>query len=218
MLPKIGKSMTLSQHAYIVIKEAILNNKIKPKEILSEESLASTLGISRTPLRTALKKLEFEKLIFINSSKNAVVADIKKEDMESIFVVRISLEPVAAKIACTKMTEKKLSKLENAINDQRAALKSNDFVDFINKEREFNTLIARYTENEILSDALDRINTYMQRFLTLSMEIPKYANIALLEHQMIIDALKSKEPDSAAEKMLYHIKNVAKRLDLHLDI
>lgn len=69
MLPKIGEKLSLSDKAYKVIKEAILNNDLKPREILSEEALATKLGISRTPLRTALKRLEFEKLVNVNSTK-----------------------------------------------------------------------------------------------------------------------------------------------------
>ncbi|SBW09909.1 hypothetical protein KL86DPRO_50315 [uncultured delta proteobacterium] len=79
MLPKIGHKQSLSDHAYTVIKEAILNNTFKPKDILLEESIAEMLGISRTPLRTALKRLEFEKLIFINSQSRPLSRRFSRE-------------------------------------------------------------------------------------------------------------------------------------------
>lgn len=214
MLPNIGKSMNLSQHAYIVIKDAILNNKIKPKEVLSEEALAAILGISRTPLRTALKMLEFEKLIFINSAKNAIVADVAKEDMEKVFVVRIALEPVAVKIACMKMDEIKVAKLEEIVKQQATAIESNEFVKFINSDREFHVLIANYTDNELLSEMIERISVSVQRFLTLSMTIPVHAHTALQEHRMIVDALKAKDPDLAETRMLLHVGDVANRIYL----
>lgn len=212
MLPKIGKSLSLSEHAYLVIKDAILNNKIRPKEILSEEALADQLGISRTPLRTALKKLEFEKLIYINSSKNAVVADIARADMDKVFVIRLALEPVAARITCSNINEAKIREIEENLTIQANSIKTNDLVKFMDSHWNFHLYFARYSENELLLEMIERTMLYTQRFLMLSMTMPQYAPIAFEEHQAIVNALKTKSPALAEANMLLHIKNSASRL------
>lgn len=211
-LPKIGSDLSLSERAYRVIKASILNNRLKPREILSEEMLAKQLGISRTPVREALKKLAFERLVILNPGKNAVVADISEEDMRNVFIIRIALEPVAARLAAENITWKQINKLEEMLKGQDEALQSEDYELYLQKDYEFHTSVARYTNNEQLYDIIVSISTQVQRFLILSQTLQKSSPDALKEHKEVLIAIKNHDPKEAEEMMKRHVNNVAARI------
>lgn len=218
MLPKIGHKQSLSDHAYTVIKEAILNNTFKSKDILLEESIAEMLGISRTPLRTALKRLEFEKLIFINSSKQAVVAEIQSEDMVQVFVFRLAVEPIIARMASGKRTEEDLTRIEECLARNAEAIKEKDLINIVSSELEFDTILTATVGNEFLSDSISTIHRYLHRFLTLSTTTYADALGSIEEHRMIFDAIREKDGKEAEKRTLYHIRQVAGRLNYKLPI
>jgi DNA-binding GntR family transcriptional regulator len=211
-LPKIGSDLSLSERAYRVIKDSILNNRLKPREILSEEMLAKQLGISRTPVREALKKLAFERLVMLNPGKNAVVADISEEDMRNVFTIRVALEPVAARLAAENITGKQINKLEEMLRGQEEALESEDYELYLQKDYEFHTSMARYTNNEQLYDIIVSISTQVQRFLILSQTLQKSSPDALKEHKEVLMAIKNRNPAEAEEMMRRHVNNVTTRI------
>ena len=114
-LPSISKD-TLSDKAYRIIKEAIVSNQYKPGDLLVEESLAEQLSISRTPIRDALKRLQFEHIIKPNSNGKLVVSSVSLEDIQNVTVVRCNLESLAISLLDGRMDaekKKKLKKLED---------------------------------------------------------------------------------------------------------
>ncbi|WP_206808591.1 GntR family transcriptional regulator [Paradesulfitobacterium ferrireducens] len=212
MLPKIGSDVSLSEKAYLVIKNAILNNKLKPKEILSEEALAAELGISRTPLRSALKKLSFEGLVVINPGRNAMVADLSFEDAKKVFTVRIALEPLAAKAAATSIKPEELMDLQEILESQEEAIKMNDYELFLQKDYEFHTAVGKYSDNDLLGNFMQTINVHVHRFLILSGTLKINAQEALREHKEVLAAIKNGDGDTAEKMMKQHVKNVSGRL------
>jgi DNA-binding GntR family transcriptional regulator len=211
MLRNIGKKISLAEHAYLVIKDSILNNELKPREILSEEALAEKLGISRTPLRTALKRLEFEKLVYVNSAKNTIVTDVDIKDIKDAFIVRCTVEPVCAKIACTKMSESDFLALDKIIAFQETVVQSSQLVDFMASDREFHILIAQLTDNALLEEIVEQLSIYSQRYVAATHQLDVYAPLALEEHKAIVAAFKVRDAKAAKDKMLYHIQQVAYR-------
>jgi DNA-binding GntR family transcriptional regulator len=210
-LPRIGSNITLSEQAYIVIKDAIINNKLKPNEILSEEALAEELGISRTPVRAALKKLAFERLIVINPGKNAMVADLSQDDLSNVFTIRIALEPVAARITASKASKEQIAQLEETLDLQDEAIKTEDFELYLQKDYDFHSLLAQFTGNEQLYDIIVNINNQVQRFLILSGSLQKNSLAAHLEHRSVLEAVKLGDMDDAETKMRLHVSNVISR-------
>ncbi|MDR2826376.1 MAG: GntR family transcriptional regulator [Deltaproteobacteria bacterium] len=218
LLPKIKNKLSLSDHAYMVIKEAILNNTFKPRDILLEESVAEMLGISRTPLRMALKRLEFEKLVFTNSSKQAVVAEIDLEDMTRVFVFRLAVEPVIARMTSILVTKQSLDDIEDCLVRNAKAIETKNLVDIVTCELEFDELLAVCADNEFLTDSVVMIHGYLQRFLTLSTTSLSDAPASLTEHRIIFDALLSNNSELAMERTTFHVRQVAKRLGFSLPI
>lgn len=211
-LPKIGKDKTLAEQAYLAIKNAILTNRFKPREILSEEALAEELGISRTPVRVALKELAFERLIILNKGKNAVVSDISKDDIEKVFPIRIALEPLAARYTAVNINEKQIKKLKKNLFEQEVASKTEDYNSYVQKDFEFHTLLASYADNNLLFEMIKKINTLVERFLILSETLQESFFVALEEHKKILKALEQKNACAAEELTKTHVVNVAKRI------
>lgn len=211
MLPKIGNDVSLSEKAYLVIKNAILNNKLKPREILSEEALAVELGISRTPLRSALKKLSFEGLVVINPGRNAMVADLSFEDVKKVFTVRIALEPLAAKAAATCIKQEELMDLQEILENQEEAIKMDDYDLFLQKDYEFHTAVAKYSDNDLLGNIIQTINVHVHRVLILSGTLQTNAQEAIREHEEVLAAIKNGDGDTAEIKMKQHVENVSSR-------
>jgi len=212
VLPKIGNKQSLSEQAYFVIKSAILQNKIKPKNVLSEESLAADLCISRTPLRAALKRLEFEHLIYINSSRQAVVAEVNVEDASEAYALRVAVEPVVAKLAARKLTKESAKKLEESLKRQARAIEADNLVDVVTNGLEFDLLLAEATGNSFFIEVAERLTTYMQRVLTLSMTHSHDAPFALGEHRQMFAAIKEGNEDEAERLSRLHLYNGAERL------
>ncbi len=211
MLPKIGNDVSLSEKAYLVIKNAILNNKLKPRETLSEEALAAELGISRTPLRSALKKLSFEGLVVINPGRNAVVADLSFEDVKKVFTVRIALEPLAAKAAATNIKQEGLMDLQEILETQEEATKMDDYDLFLQKDYDFHTAVAKYSDNDLLANIIQTINVHVHRFLILSESLQTSAQEAIREHEEVLAAIKKGDGVTAEIKMKQHVENVSSR-------
>lgn len=212
-LPKIGNDISLSEQAYLVIKEAIINNKLKPREILSEEALAAELNISRTPVRAALKRLDYERLITLNPGRNAVVADISQEDIGKVFPIRIALEALAAKLAAQEITEEQLAELDEIIVNQEEAIKMDDYDLYIQKDYEFHTYIAKFSKNEMLYNFVLNINNHVMRFHILSQTLQSSSLMALNEHHDIMLALRKRDYSAAEALMRTHVENVAARIN-----
>lgn len=216
MLPKIGNNQSLSQQAYVAIKKAILANQFKPKDILREEALAASLGISRTPLRAALKRLQYEKLVVVNSAKQTFVSEVKTEDMSGVFVFRYAIEPMAARVAATLIGKKGLAQIEDCLRHHNAQIKEGNLEKVIVYELQFSSLVAQHAENEFLIDSVEMINTYVQRFLSLAPSTWEDVPHSVEEHRRIFEALQNHDPEAAEKRTCDHLAKVVSRFGFTL--
>lgn len=218
MLPKIGSNESLSQQAYDAIKKAILSNVFKPKDILREEAIAASLGISRTPLRAALKRLLYEKLVMVNSTRQTFVSEVKVEDMARVFVYRFAIEPVVAKVAANLIDKKGLGRIEDCLRLHAACVKERNVEKTIVYELQFNSLLAQYTQNEFLIDGVGMINTYVQRFLSVAPTTPEDVPHSVEEHWRIFEALKNHDQQAAEARTSEHLGNIVSRFGFTLPL
>lgn len=209
--PLIVKPVSLSEQAYQIIKEAIITNRIKAGEILTEEQLASQLNISRTPIRTALKQLVLEHLAEVNENKNVVVSNITEDDVKNVCAVRKALEPLAVELITDTSIEKKIKELRKIIKAQKAA-KTHE--EFLNEEYNFHMGIASLAKNGFLYDMIDRTNIVIKRYLILSGTLDKHSNEALNEHEAIVECLEKKDFIAAGDSLKQHLENVEARMFL----
>ncbi|MDP4088530.1 MAG: GntR family transcriptional regulator [Bacillota bacterium] len=204
-LPKIGSKVSLAERAYESIKNAILMNHFKPGDILSEEKLAEELLISRTPVRSALKALAFDHLVVLNPSKNIVVSDVSKEDIEDITVARVPLEAVAVTLAAAKADMDGLDNLKETLIVQKKAVAMKDYELFIKMDYDFHVSIARLSNNKWLDEMVTRVNTIVHRYLILSGSMRDYTAEALTEHEKILRAIGNSDIQKAEAMMRQHL-------------
>lgn len=212
MLPKIKQNRTLADQAYTLIKKSIVNNELKPGDWLAEEEIASQMGISRTPIRSALTQLSYEGLVEMSPGKRARVSTISDKDIRDFLVIREVLEALAAELATTEMTETDFEDLEDIVARQKKSIESEDFTQFVELDRQFHSRIASVTNNKKLSEFVENLNTQLQRFLILTGTLQKAAREAVEEHENIVEALRTKKADKAKEAMAYHVRQVSERM------
>ncbi|MFE4144574.1 GntR family transcriptional regulator [Peribacillus sp. YIM B13472] len=208
---KLKSAGSLSDQAYNMLKTAIINNEIKPLEYLVEEQIAEQLGISRTPIRTALKKLEFEGLVEMETSKHTRVRTISVGEVQEYQVLRESLEPLAAQLACVSMDSEQLLFLKDLCEQQRQSIEEKDFSHFISLDTQFHCYLSEFTNNNKLKEFVSSLCTQLQRYVILTNTIQSSSSEALKEHLQIIEAFERRDPEEAAECMTNHIKNVSRR-------
>ena len=213
-LKPIKKNIPLSQKAYEIIKDAIINNEIKPGSLLAEEPLSRELSISRTPIRSALRQLIYEGLAEFDSTNHVIVSSITKEDILNINVIRKNLETLCIELLKLPLENNDLETLKNIINKQEEVLNSDNpkYIDYISLDYDFHIFLATLTNNNYLIEMITKLNQITNRFLILSETLNTDSYIALKEHKEIINFLTNNRKEFAIISMKNHIENVTNRL------
>lgn len=216
-MKKIAQSESLAEQAYTNIKEAITNGTLNDGETLPEEKLANNLGISRTPLRDALNKLDAEGLIIQKKGSPAIVASFTKERSLEFMELRSLLEVYNIEKIITEIDVDMIKALDKNLKSQLHAIEQGTYNDFIEYDRQFHLLLGAMNHNNELKQILHRMNTGVNRaFLILSKTVPQSAREAYQEHLDLFEALKKKDTVSAKNKMIVHMNNVERRF-LHFE-
>jgi len=211
-LKVIDKRVTLSDQAYYIIKDAIITSVLKPGEVLITEKLGEKLNISRTPIKAALTRLQYEKILTLNASNNFVVVDITQLDIKDITQVRIKVEVLAVELLENKITENQIQILKDIIEKYNIAIEHTSFCEMLECEYEFHNAIAEFSENKFLIDTIRTANNIVKIYLMLSGTYEKYCDNANLEHQEIVDYIINKNFVKAKEAMASHIGNLNNRI------
>ncbi|WP_134701210.1 GntR family transcriptional regulator [Ammoniphilus sp. YIM 78166] len=213
MLTKLQQTETLSDRAYRELKRAIIQGEFLPGDPLPEESVASMLGISRTPLRKAITRLAYDGLIVLETGKKARVAEYSLVDLDHFLQLRQLLEPFNAQQIASYITDEELDELEQLIQVQKEAIEQHDMYQFIESDSQFHIMLAEINHNHKLKEFIEQLNTsFYRNYLILSGTLEEYAAIAFSEHLPIIEALRHRQPEQAGEAMKTHIQNIEARL------
>lgn len=213
-LPTLTKD-TLSDKAYHIIKEAIVSNHYKPGDVLVEETLADQLSISRTPIRDALKRLQFEHIVIPNENKKLVVSSVSLDDIQNVTIVRNSLEVLAVKLLAGNMDKAKKKQLKKLSDKCKTIISSgiNDHeLDYLDADYNFHIFIAKCSNNTFLYEMIERIHLVTKRFHILSGTLVRYSQDAIEEHNKIVDAIMEDRYEDAAAAMEKHIQQVGLRI------
>ena len=151
--------------AYRKIKDAIRNKNILPGRKLSEAALGKALGMSRTPVRAALKQLEFQGYVRIVPHKGAYVIEPSVQEIDNTYVVRTAMEQLSVALLIENLTEQKVRELEQCIKSEQAAYQSNDYDEYDMINRKYHMKIAELSENFVLyryiQDLLNKVDAYI---------------------------------------------------------
>ena len=197
----------LDQKAYVIVKNMITERQILPGEKIAQEKLAQELGISRTPLVSALKFLEHEKLVESKPRRGYFVRLFSKHEMVSIFELREVLEGLAARRAAANITEKEIDILNGFFRPFAESTNITDFRAYAKEDRRFHNFITEIGAQEFLKSILQTCNFITASYQYLSSEgLVRPPNETIEEHLAVIKAIGGRDPDAADELMRRHLK------------
>ncbi|QEK13276.1 GntR family transcriptional regulator [Crassaminicella thermophila] len=190
------------------LRNAILNGNLKPSERLMEVQIAEQLGVSRTPVREAIRKLELEGLVVMIARKGAYVADVSVKDILDVLEVRSVLEGLAAALAAERITDEELEELELISNNFKKALENDDKEKMIEKDMQFHDKILRSTRNPKLIQIAQSLQEQVQRFRTTYFIEYNQLKTILSDHQEILEAISNREVEKAQKVAQKHVDDL----------
>ena len=203
----------LDQKAYEIVKNMITERQILPGEKIPQEKLAQELGISRTPLVSALKFLEHEKLVESKPRRGYFVRLFSKQEMISIFELREVLEGLAAKRAAANITDKEIEILNGFFRDFAESANITDFRAYAKEDRRFHNFITEIGAKEFLKSILQTYNFITASYQYLSPEgLVRPPNETIEEHLAVIRAIGGRNSDAAEALMRRHLNKTIAHL------
>lgn len=188
--------------AYTLILEAIDGGVYRPGDRLVESELAERFGVSRTPIREALQRLETQSLL-ARDGRSLIVASLDHNQMAELYVVRTELEGLAARLAARHATQEEIEVLQDMIHEDRALLDRPS--DLARANRRFHKMIHLASHNRYLVQQLDLVHRSMALMATTSLAAQGRGEIALAEHQAIVDAVSRRDEEAAYKALRDHI-------------
>ena len=194
------------RRVYEHLKTEILTGRLSPEERLGEEHLAETLGVSRTPVREALHKLEVEGLIQPGAKRGFIVSGDSREEVEDRFEIRAVLEGYALRIISTRVDEEHLERLEALIDRAEAALEANRMDEVFDLNTRFHdTLHELVADRERFFRLIVDMRKQVLRYRKETLQSREGARRTLNGHRRIVLALHLKDPDLCERTMREHI-------------
>lgn len=203
----MSEYLPLRDVVFNTLRQAILRGDLKPGERLMEISLANKLGVSRTPVREAIRKLELEGLVLMIPRRGAEVAQITEKSLRDVLEVRRALEELAVQLACERMTEQALDELNQAAKAFEKILGDKDITAVAEADVAFHDVIYMATGNQRLISLLNNLREQMYRYRVEYLKRRECHAQLLAEHKEIIDAITNKEVKQAMEVTCRHIDN-----------
>ena len=206
--------LTLNMNAYLplrdvvfnTLREAILKGDLKPGERLMELQLASKLGVSRTPIREAIRMLEQEGLAVTTPRKGAEVA---KMTLKDVLEIRDALDELAVRIACQKISDEQLKQLEDMKELFEKSTQTGNVKKIAEADVTFHDVIYEATGNPKLVTLLNNLREQVYRYRVEYIKDPKNYPTLIAEHEAILESLKNRDVKNAVEAMHVHVANQA---------
>lgn len=205
----MNEYLPLRDVVFKTLREAILRGDLKPGERLMELQLASKLGVSRTPIREAIRMLEQEGLAVTVPRKGAEVAQMTLKDMEDVLEVREVLDELAVKLACTKIKEDQLARLIQAQESFEKSTKGCNVKRIAEADVVFHEVIYEAADNPKLVSILSNLREQVYRYRVEYLKDAKNYPILIHEHENIVAGLKAKDVKMATRAMHEHVENQA---------
>ena len=197
----------LDQKAYSILKNLIIERKLLPGQKIRQEKLAQDLGISRTPLISALKFLEQEKLVESIPRRGFFVRLFSKEEMVSIFELREVLEGLAARRAASKITDSQIIKLNGFFQHFVKQENISNYKGYAREDRRFHNFVIDVGAKEFLKSILQTTNIISFSYQVLHSEgLVRPPNETIQEHRAVIEAIKKRDSQAAENLMRQHFK------------
>ena len=206
----MNEYLPLRDVVFNTLRRAIITGEFAPGERLMEISLANRLGVSRTPVREAIRKLELEGLVIMIPRKGAQVAKITEKSLRDVIEIRCVLEEFAASLACERITSERKQQLKEAHENFVKAVQDGDVLDIVEKDERFHDAIFHATCNDRL---ITIINNLREQFYRYRMEYVRDIDqhtVLVNEHEKLLHAIYNQDSETARQIMRTHLENQQK--------
>ena len=208
----MNEYLPLRDVVFNTLRQAILKGELEPGERLMEIQLAERLGVSRTPIREAIRKLELEGLVLMVPRKGAEVASISEKSLREVLEVRRSLEELAIELACQKITQEQIQELEAAEAVFAEAVQKGDPMTIAESDESYHDVIYQATGNGRLVQILNNLREQMYRYRVEYLKDIAVRRTLAEEHRSICEALRAGDETQALDYIRVHIDNQQKAI------
>lgn len=204
---KLDSYQPLRDVIFETLRKAIITGEIKPGERLMEVAIAEQMGVSRTPVREAIRRLEAEGLVTMVPRKGTHVSELSSKDIIDVLEVRGALDKLAAGLAAKRIKPQQLRALESIHKQYIAFVEKENIEGAVRKDIEFHDAIYAASGNSRLIGVLSTLKEHIYRFRVIYLRDMDIAEHVEQEHRQILDALKEGNEQLAAELAEKHIKS-----------
>jgi DNA-binding GntR family transcriptional regulator len=204
---------SLREKIFLKLRQDILDGKYKAGDSLVELKLAEEMGVSRTPVREAIRQLELEGLVFSIPNKGVFVEGITSQDIEDIYAIRECMEGLAARWAIERMDDQSLKELENLCELMEFYTGKGDLDRVGELNSKFHDLIFESTKSKPLKQILSDFQYYIGNIRLASLKSPGRAEQSLNEHKAIVEAFKDRDVERGERVLVEHIRNTRRNYE-----
>ena len=209
---KMDEFLPLRDVVFNTLRKAILTGELKPGERLMEIHLANQLGVSRTPIREAIRKLELEGLVIMIPRRGAEVAQITEKSLKDVLEVRRALDALCVELACDRITEVEKQNLKKACDEFEQATVTGDATTIAAADVALHDIIVQATGNQRLIQLINNLSEQMYRYRFEYIKDEQQHNNLVDEHRMIYESIVKQDKEKAAEAAKLHIDNQEKSI------
>jgi DNA-binding GntR family transcriptional regulator len=206
-------SYSLSAKVFHKLRQDILSGKYQANEELKEKTIGDELGVSRTPVREALRQLELEGLVSIIPNKGAYVVGVTLKDIKDIYEIRSLLEGLCAKWAAQHITNEQLAELEENVFLSEFHASKENWEQILELDNRFHELLYEASGSKELIHVLKDYHQYVQRIRRITLAHPLRVKASTEEHKLIVESLKHHDAASAQHNAKLHIRNTMANMD-----
>lgn len=204
--------LPLRDVVFNTLRKAILTGELKPGERLMEIHLANRLGVSRTPIREAIRKLELEGLVIMIPRRGAEVAQITEKSLKDVLEVRRALDALCVELACDRISAEETEQLKDACEEFERATETEDTVVIAKADVELHDIIVHATGNQRLIQLINNLSEQMYRYRFEYIKDEERHDNLIREHRMIYESIAKRDKKRAAEAAKLHIDNQEKSI------
>ncbi|MBP2652654.1 MAG: rspR 3 [Firmicutes bacterium] len=198
------------------LREAIVNEILKPGERLMEIQLAEELGVSRTPVREAIRRLELEGFLVTVPRRGTYVSNLSIRDVNEVFEIRTALDVLAAELAAERITEEELEQMERLLVQISEYIENGDVDNIVAADGQFHDILYQASRNDRLVGIINNLREQFTRFRTISMAYPGRLKNTLEEHRRLVEAIAQRDSELAKEYAREHMENAEQILLIDL--
>lgn len=198
---------SLEERVYILLEESILTGEYKRGDALTEMALSKKLGVSRTPIRSALHRLAEDGLIELTPNRGAVVMGVTNDDIVDIYKIRMRLEGLASAMAAERIDKEQIKRLRETVELSEFYLGKCDVEKVKELDTEFHGIIYKASGNRLLCKILSELHGQTRSYRRVALAVPGRLEKTIEEHKKILTAIESEDAASADELTSLHVEN-----------